>query len=195
MSAKGNQELAGVRAACDKHDIEYMPLTPAEVKDRFPGVTLPDGHEAIYSGEGGVVNATKACAMFQELARKRGATLLDEVEVVAIAELAYGVEIRAANGRMFRGKKVVICPGAWCSKFLRKTLGLVVETRVLKTTVAYWRTGDPSFAAAGGMPVFINYSDKAGDDDDIYGLPILEYPGPTHTHTHTHMHPLTLSLP
>lgn len=46
----GNQEIAGVREACEKHDIEYLPLTPAEVAERFPGVRLPDGFEAVFSG-------------------------------------------------------------------------------------------------------------------------------------------------
>ena len=173
----GNEELEGLKAACHKHDIEHTVLTPKEVEERFPGVKLPAHFEAVYSGEGGVINATKACAMWQDLARRRGATLQDETEVVSINEMEDGVEVVTRSQRKFKAPKVVVCPGAWASKLLKKTLGLNVRTRVLKTSVCYWRSAEPSFRADGGFPVFINYANKPGDSDDIYGLPMLEYPG------------------
>jgi len=172
VSRKGYGDLEGVKAACAMNDIECQLLTPAEVAERYPGVQLPDDYEAVYSSEGGVVNATKACAMFQELARARGATLQDETEVIKVDESPDGVTVTCRNGREYRCRQVIICPGAWCSKLCAKLLGITVRTTVWKTTVAYWRTPLTSFEAARAFPVFINYGEP-----DIYGLPVLELPG------------------
>ncbi|GAQ89326.1 sarcosine oxidase [Klebsormidium nitens] len=177
---RNNAEVQGLIRSCEVHKVEHEVLTAAAAMDRFPQLRLPDDHVAIYSPAAGVLNATKAVAMFQRLATARGATLRDRIKIEHIGtkrlvDGSTGVEVLANDGRtVFAGKKCVIAAGAWSKSLFKKIAGVEVPVEPLHTTVAYWRTiGTDGFSAAKGFPVFINYEQPAL----IYGMPCLEFPG------------------
>ena len=186
---KDSAALQSLVAASELHAVQVARLTPEEVALRFPGFRIPGDFEALYHAEAGVLNATKACAMFQELARRRGAMLADRTRVLSITPEGTGVRVETSSSSL-RAGKVVVAAGAWAPKVL---LGMGVDVRgalnAVPVAVSYWRCKDDASAqqlAAERCPVAIGYTgaglgSHAALDElpgaECYVLPVLELPG------------------
>ena len=186
---KHSAALQSLVAASELHDVQAARLTSQEVEQRFPGFRIPDDFEALYHAEAGVLNATKACAMYQELARRRGAMLADRTRVLSITPEDTGVRVETSSSSL-RAAKVVVAAGAWAPKLL---LGMGVDVRgalnAVPVAVSYWRCKDDASAqqlAAERCPVAIGYTGAGlgshGELDELpgaecYVLPVLELPG------------------
>ncbi|GJN32014.1 hypothetical protein PR202_gb20481 [Eleusine coracana subsp. coracana] len=158
----------------------------ADLTQRWGGAfRVPPGDgwvAAVSERGGGVLNATKAVAMFQALAAKKGAVVTDNTEVVDIirkrrpaGEQGGGVVVRTSSGEEFRAAKCVVTVGAWTSKLVRSVSGVDLPVQPLHTTVMYWRIKpgkERDLAADSGFPTFSCYGDP-----HLYGTPALELPG------------------
>ena len=186
---KDSAALQSLVAASKLHAVQVALLTSDEVEQRFPGFRIPGDFEALYHAEAGILNATKACAMFQELARRRGAMLADRTRVLSITPEDTGVRVETSNSSL-RAAKVVVAAGAWAPKLL---LGMGVDVRgalnAVPVAVSYWRCKDDASAqqlAAERCPVAIGYTgaglgSHARQEElpaaECYVLPVLELPG------------------
>ncbi|CAD6232307.1 unnamed protein product [Miscanthus lutarioriparius] len=156
----------------------------ADLTRRWGGAfRVPDGDgwvTAVSERGGGVLNATKAVAMFQALAVKKGAVVRDKTEVVGVRkgpeEEGGGVVVTTSAGAEFHGGKCVVTVGAWASKLVRSIAGgLELPIQPLHTMVLYWRIKpgrERDLAAESGFPTFSSYGDP-----HVYGTPSLELPG------------------
>ncbi|OEL27062.1 putative sarcosine oxidase [Dichanthelium oligosanthes] len=138
---------------------------------------VPDGWvTAVSEHGGGVLNATKAVAMFQALAVKKGAVVRDKTEVVDIRTGPEGgVVVTTSTGEEFHGAKCVVTVGAWTSKLVRSVAGLELPIQPLHTMVLYWRVKpgrERELTAESGFPTFSSYGDP-----HVYSTPSLELPG------------------
>ncbi|XP_072979058.1 probable sarcosine oxidase [Typha angustifolia] len=149
----------------------------AEVDDIFSGTfRLPDGWIGVSTEVGGVIRPTKAVAMFQTLALKRGAILKDHTEVNEIKkDETGGVLVKTANGHVFRGAKCVVTVGSWAKKLVNTVTGLPLPIQPLHTCVCYWKIKDDheeELTPEKGFPTFASYGQPY-----IYGTPSSEFPG------------------
>jgi len=138
---------------------------------------VPDGWlTAVSERGGGVLSATKAVAMFQALAVRKGAAVRDNAEVVSIEKAPEGgVVVKTSGGEEFRGAKCVVTVGAWASKLLRSVAGVELPIQPLHTLTLYWRIKpgrEGDLTAKAGFPTFSSYGDPP-----VYGTPSLELPG------------------
>ncbi|KAL6621247.1 hypothetical protein ACP70R_033679 [Stipagrostis hirtigluma subsp. patula] len=112
---------------------------------------------AVSEHGGGVLNATKAVAMFQALAVKKGAVVKDNAEVVGITKgRDGGVVVKTSGGEEFHGAKCL-------------------PIQPLHTMVLYWRIKpgrERELTAEAGFPTFSSYGDP-----HVYSTPSLELPG------------------
>ena len=186
---KDSAALRSLVASSELHAVTHTRLTPEELEQRFPGFRIPADFEAMYHSDAGVLNATKACALFQELARRRGAMLLDRTRVLSVTPVdTGGVRVETSSSAL-HADKVVVAAGAWASKLL---LSMGVDVRgalnAVPVAVSYWRCRDAASAlqlAAERCPVAIGYTGaglghQAASEPpgaECYVLPVLEYPG------------------
>lgn len=190
FGVKDSAALRSLVASNKLHGVPHGRLTPEALEQRFPAFRIPAGYEAIFHLAAGVLNATKSCAMFQDLARRRGALLMDRTRVLSIAPVdAGGVRVETSSS-VLHADKVVVAAGAWASKLL---FGMGVDVRgslnAVPVAVSYWRCKDAASAlhlAAERCPVAIGYtgaglgthadpSEQPGAE--CYVLPTLEMPG------------------
>ncbi|ONK69530.1 uncharacterized protein A4U43_C05F23950 [Asparagus officinalis] len=116
-----NKSLQSVISSCNSHSIDVRVLNESQVSEKFGcSFEMPEGWIGLAT-EGGVIKPTKAVAMFQALAIKRGAVLRDHEEAVDIkkADDGNGVVVSTVNGRRFRGNKCVVTAGAWTRKLVK----------------------------------------------------------------------------
>lgn len=175
ISQRDNRQIRQLLQSADKCNVPTRVMTPAQVKEKFPSVTIPDDCIGVYSPDSGILNATKAVAMFQHLAKTNGCTIKDNTTVVDIRQVTVGKRVQTIvetnGGLKFRCAQCIVTVGSWSAKLLRK-LNVDLPLRVVQTTVAYWPVDNPSVYASTVFPVFINYS----DDAFVYGFPAHEFP-------------------
>lgn len=145
--------------------------------DQFSGAfRLPLGFLAVSTALGGVINPTKAVAMFQSLAIRHGAMIKDRTEVSEIKrDGADIILVSTADGRRFRGNKCVVTAGAWSRKLIKEITGLELPIQPLHALAWYWKIKEGFEAAmspAGGFPTFAHHGEPY-----LYGTPSMEFPG------------------
>ncbi|KAE8817523.1 putative sarcosine oxidase [Hordeum vulgare] len=140
---------------------------------------VPDGWvTAVSELGGGVLDATKAVAMFQALAVKKGAVVRDNKEVVGIVNKdggGAGVWVTTSDGEEFHAAKCIVTVGAWTSKLVRSVAGLELPIQPLHMLTLYWKIKpghERELTAAAGFPTFSSYGDP-----HVYSAPSLELPG------------------
>uniref|UniRef100_A0ACD5YF51 Uncharacterized protein n=1 Tax=Avena sativa TaxID=4498 RepID=A0ACD5YF51_AVESA len=152
-----------------------------DVDERWPGVfRVPDGWvTAVRELGGGVLNATKAVAMFQALAVSKCAVVRDNTEVVGIVKNKKagenGVLVVTSKGEEFHGAKCIVTVGAWTSKLVKSVAGLDLPIQPLHMLSLYWKIKpghEHELTSEAGFPTFSSHGDP-----HVYSTPSLEPPG------------------
>ncbi|KAG1364500.1 FAD dependent oxidoreductase [Cocos nucifera] len=179
MGPAANKSLQCVIANCEPNSINARILDRSQLHDMFSGaIQLPEQWIGVVTDVGGVIKPTKAVAMFQALAIRRGAILRDHAEVKDIMrrdEAGGGIWVSTADGERFRGRKCVLTVGAWMKKLVQAVSGPVLPIQPLHTTICYWKIKkgyEDEFSPEAGFPTFASYGEPY-----IYGTPSMEFPG------------------
>src|SRR5215470_3993319 len=123
----GAAYLASATAAMDAANLPFEQLTGTEVMRRWPQWRLGSEHIALQDPEMGILDIRRGTAAHIALARDRGATILANAEVTAIAESAGGVTVTAA-GQEYSAERAVLAGGAW-NPVLLAMLGATCRSR------------------------------------------------------------------
>uniref|UniRef100_A0ACD5TLQ5 Uncharacterized protein n=1 Tax=Avena sativa TaxID=4498 RepID=A0ACD5TLQ5_AVESA len=150
-----------------------------DIEKRWGSVfRIPDGWvTAVSELGGGVLSATKAVAMFQTLAIKKGAVVRDNTEVVGIVkkEGEDGVRVVTIKGEEFHGAKCIVTVGAWASKLVKSVAGVELPVQPVHKLTQYWKIKpghEHELTAEAGFPTFSSYGKPF-----VYSTPSLEFPG------------------
>ncbi|XP_037050911.1 probable sarcosine oxidase [Bradysia coprophila] len=175
ISNGDNRQIKQLLQSAEKYNVPVKVMTPSQVNDKFPSVTIPDDCIGVYSPDSGILNATKAVAMFHHLAKANGCTVKDNTKVMNIRQVTVGTRVETIvetnNGFNYKCAQCIVTVGSWTTKLLTR-VNLNLPLRVVQTTVAYWPVDNPSVYSSTVFPVFINYS----DDAFVYGFPAHEFP-------------------
>lgn len=175
-----NKSLQAVIASCSSHSVDARVLNQSQVAEEFSGAFKQPDDWIGLATTGGVIKPTKAVAMFQTLAIRRGVVLKDHMEVIDIKKLNDDgdglIAVFTSKGHKFFGNKCVITAGAWTQKLVKAVrCGLELPIQPFHTLICYWkiREGhDRSLLAESGFPSFASYGHPY-----IYGTPSMEFPG------------------
>ena len=187
FAISGDETLAALKRSASEVGIPHEVLTPEQVNARFPGIRLPQGFEAVYHPDAGVLAASKAVAMLHMLCKLRGGVLMDRTPVLSMRTTQAGVEVHTSRGRVTAGR-CVIAAGAWTAPLLRDSFGYDLSSvlSAVPVAVSYWRVRDAESAehlAASNCPVSICYTaaslgaESIGVGAEFYTTPVLEMPG------------------
>ena len=141
----------------------------AEIMRRWPQWRLDDGVQAIYQDRSGIAMASRANDVHRRLARRHGATLIDDSPVLAVHDSDDEVVVETTAGR-YRTETLVLAAGAWTNRLLDQ-LGLRYPLEVTLEQVVYVSTSDPRAFHPRRFPVWIWM-----DEPCFYGFPIFGEP-------------------
>ena len=149
-------------AACA---VPYSVLDRAEVAERWPQITLPEGTLAVHQERTGIVPAARGTTAMQREATARGAVLRGESAVTAVRDLGTaGLEVDA-GGQTYRVRRLVVTADAWTNDVVGH-LGAHVPLTVTQEQVTYFTPARPADFAPEAFPVWIWM-----DDPSFYGFP------------------------
>ncbi|MDY7106257.1 MAG: N-methyl-L-tryptophan oxidase [Actinomycetota bacterium] len=169
MGPTGCTTFAGSLHAAREWGLDHEVLDAAETHARFPTITLPEGHGAVYERLGGYVRPEATVSAHLELAARDGADLRFGQVVEKWTAGVGGVAVRTAEGETHSAAHLVISPGAWAPQLLAD---LGVELHV-ERHVQHW------FRPPGGVGPFVDhpiYICEIDDGRQIYGFPAMDGP-------------------
>lgn len=170
ISLDGSVALSTLSNACRKYSIHHYFLKAKEMYEQY-GISLASNETVLYQEDTGIVNATTVVATLQSMARKYGATLTDHCRVCRLATHYAGsnnnyssgdtaltpttsssipstfdetqryYEVSTTDKRVFYGKKIILCPGAWVRPLVKELLQIdITNIDVWQCTVMYFRS-------------------------------------------------------
>ncbi|QLQ09435.1 MAG: N-methyl-L-tryptophan oxidase [Nocardioidaceae bacterium] len=152
-------------AAMDEVGIDYETLDAGQVNARWPMFALADDVVSLYQPDSAIVPAGRGTAVMQELARRHGADLRDNIRVTQVrATSEGGVEV-VAGGTSYAADGVVVTADAWTNDVLAG-LGVHIPLEVTLEQVTYFAPSVPDRFDPAKMPLWIWM-----DDPSFYGFP------------------------
>ncbi len=147
------------------NDVPFEQLAAAELMRRFPQFRVADGTVAIYQAQGGIAPALKCTLTHQRLARKHGATLLDNTPVTALAPRGDGVEVTTPDG-VYRCRRLIVAADAWTNELLQP-FGVRLPLTSTQEQVAYYASPQLRDFHPDRFPIWI-----WRDNPCFYGVPV-----------------------
>ncbi|GKZ18096.1 hypothetical protein AbraIFM66951_006520 [Aspergillus brasiliensis] len=156
----------------DANSVPYELLDSQEVNRRWPGFNLPDGIDAVYTADTGIVHASKAVTTMQYQARAHGAILREKTRVDRVIPDGSGVIIATSKGQV-RADKVILAADAWINKLLRP-LGNEISLTVMQEQITYFKPDNPALFEPERFPVWIWAGEKCFYGFPTYGEPTIK---------------------
>lgn len=164
------EAVAGTLASASIHGLSVERLLPAEARERWPALWVPDDWIAVHEPRGGYLFVEECVRAHAAEAARHGAHLIPGVQVHGWHS------VRARGGRHvvvetdrgpFAADRLVIAAGAWAADLLRLPRA---PLRVLRKSLFWYDPDEPATHAAGVLPCFA-FDGPAGF---YYGFPSLD---------------------
>ncbi|WP_330298458.1 N-methyl-L-tryptophan oxidase [Streptomyces sp. NBC_00503] len=160
--------IVGPLASARAWDLKYKVLDTEELRGAFPQYAPLDGLMGFYEEDAGYLRPEASVTAAVEVARARGAEVLQDTAVTGILPDPGRPRVRIGD-RELTARHVVVAVGGWLRRLLPATAPLMtVERRVM----GWFRPTDPAAFGADRFPVFV-HSDASGDHN-LYGFPSLD---------------------
>lgn len=157
IGPSGGSVIADTLRAAQEHSLPVVRLTREEVANYSMGhENIPEGWEALWDPEGGVVRPEAGVTAATRAAEIAGATVYTDTKVRDIRLIDGGVEVVTATAT-FRARQAVVTAGAWLGKLLPDIP--VRPLRVPMTWFAPRDSNDKRFEID-NFPVFIRSIDE-----------------------------------
>lgn len=169
MAAPGYLHAQHAKASAEQYGIAFQWLTPAEVRQAWPMIHIPDDWQAGFGAGAGFLDVEPALHAMLGLAQRAGVELRSHTPAIAWGASAQGAWVRTGDGQ-YDADALIVTAGAWAGQMLAQLgLPLTIQRKVL-----WWlAVENPALYAPGRFPVFI--ADSASGE--IYGFPIYQQPG------------------
>jgi sarcosine oxidase len=162
-AAIAESDYSASLAACG---VPFEQLSPANVAERWPVISLLEGGVALYQADTGIVHAAETVALLHRLARDAGAEVVERTPARVLSASTSGVLVDVGGEQISCGS-VVVCADAWTNSVLAD-LGVKLPLTVTQEQVTYFAPADPAAYAVGHFPVWIWM-----DDPSFYGFPVF----------------------
>lgn len=169
LGPKDSSFLLETIEAAKKYELPIEVFNAGEIKEKWPGISVPDNFIGCFEAESGLIYCENAIQAYKEIAIENGAQLVTHTPVQQIdMDTMDGVKIVTAE-KEFIAKKVIVTVGAWAAKLL-PTLNLPIQP--VRKVVGWFETPDDMFGSANFPSFYIDDKDKM-----FYGFPNLNGSG------------------
>ena len=156
-------------AAAQRFGIAHEVLAPDEVMHRFPHFQLQGDELAYFEPSGGYVRPERCVAAQLDAARRLGAVVQGDTQVIRLERDGAGICVTTAGGEQFRAAKAVLAAGVWSPGLAGPSLQRHMS--VARQVLHWFQPDDPAAYAPERAPVFI-WAHGNTVEDSFYGFPI-----------------------
>jgi len=153
--------------------VPFEHLDGPEIARRWPQWRLGEEHHGLYQADAGIADPNRGNRAHQDLARRHGATLLEQSPVTRLRDHGEGtIEVELADGSRHRAPQVVLAADAWTNDLL-DSFDRRLPLTIIQAQVTYFASPDPALFAPDRFPIWIWM-----DDPSFYGFPTYGEAGP-----------------
>jgi sarcosine oxidase len=161
--------VAGVERSAAKHNLPLERFSGLQLRKRFPQFRLPDAQVAVLEHEAGFL-AVEECVLAHSAEAKRlGATIHEQEEVVAWRADDRHVEVVTRSNR-YAAERLIITAGAWATRLLDH---LGAPFKVMRQVPMWFGTSQPASFRRDRFPCYIAETSYG----DFYGFPMVDPAG------------------
>jgi N-methyl-L-tryptophan oxidase len=164
FGAPGSRFLEEVKRSAERHGLPLDVLSAEEIRDRWPGIEMPDDFIGCFESSSGVLFSEECIRAYRQLAEEQGAVFLPNSPVERIEIHADGVTVHTREAR-FLAETLIVSAGAWAGRLLAD-MGLRLPLVPVRKTVA-WFEAEEEWFREGVFPAFV--ADLL--DEFYYGFP------------------------
>ncbi|XP_071511159.1 monomeric sarcosine oxidase-like [Diadema antillarum] len=163
----GHAVLEKFATAMTEQNVPFERFEGESIRSKFPQMNPTPEWITLYQKDSGLVDAAMGNAVHIQLARKHGATILENAGVMNIVKQGNLTKVCTAKGD-FLCRKVVITAGAWMNEVL-SSVRVKIPLTVTQEQVTYYATPHMKEFTKDKCPVFILHTARAAEP---YLLPI-----------------------
>lgn len=158
-------------ATAKKFGIEHRTLTAKEIAKEFPQFNLDGDEIGYFEAEMGFLRPENCVAAQLELAKKYGAEIKRNEQVLEIKYNANSVEV-ITDKNHYSAEKIIVSAGAWIKDFVEQPQQDLFR---IYRQVFYWFDVAENYEQfkPGNFPVFI-WEFGRWENDFVYGFPAIE---------------------
>ncbi|WP_308417924.1 N-methyl-L-tryptophan oxidase [Halalkalibacter okhensis] len=145
-------------------------MNAKEVKDRWPGFSLPSNYVGCFEPTSGVLKCEESIQTYQELAEYYGATILTNSRVKSVSISNGKVKIKT-DDNSYHSEALVVAAGAWSGE-LASMLGLELPLTPVRKSFA-WFQADEKLHHQNTFPAFAFETSQG----IYYGFPSIDGAG------------------
>jgi len=169
-----NDFTAATAAVADRHHIAFERMAPTAARAASPRVRFPDSMAVGFEPTAGVVRCEDAVGAQLQLARRAGADLRTDTEVLGLRPRKDHVEVHTAAG-FLKADQVVLAAGAWMPTL---TTPSVADRLTVTRQVVYWFEVDDLEAFRPERFPFVMWIDNAIEEySGMFPAPVGSTPG------------------
>lgn len=161
--------IPGLITAAAAHDLPMEQLTPAEVRHRFKGFSIPATDSAIFDPNGGVLKVEDCIRTHVKLAEGHGAEIhtTETVRHWYVSKDAVNVETDRDH---YKCRQLVIAPGPWAPSMLP---AFAPHLHLVRKSLFWFDNEADSYRIDNGCPVFLFEQGEHA----FYGFPEMDAKG------------------
>lgn len=167
MGPPGALIVEGALRAAREHSLPHELLDAASIRERFPAFRIPDSFAGFYEERAGYLLPGEAILAHLDMARRYGAILSTEQQVLAWKAGHHGVEVTTAEGT-HRADRLVITSGLWAARLLGE---IGVFLRVTRQPLAWMEIEDAGPFHGKRFPCWFIETNRPWGH---YGFPVRE---------------------
>lgn len=162
ISRPGDDWASVSAAALKQEGIDFQPLTPGEIAERFPYLNEGEIAEAFYCRSGGFLRAEAIVARLAAWLIEHGVAVLSKTAVTALEPERARATL--GTGREIAGDLLLVCAGPWTHRLLP---ALAEKSRPSRQTVVYLTPPAEYRAAWLSAPMLL----EIGTESGFYAVP------------------------
>ena len=147
MSTSANKR--GEVECAKEHNLKYEVLDSKQIRERFPVFEVSEGWSGFYEESAGFVVPEWAIPAYADIARKNGAELHENVQVVDWSIENDKVIVYTSNSQKFIGDKLVLTAGARI-----KALAKLDDLKIQVTRQVLWWLDAPKNSPVDTLPIW-----------------------------------------
>ncbi|MFP7493008.1 N-methyl-L-tryptophan oxidase [Terribacillus saccharophilus] len=161
--------LEETRKSAEKYDLPLEVLSAQQIKDKWPGISIPDDYIGCFETDSGLIYSENAIQAYRGIALEHGAQLITDtaVQQIDITDKKH-IKIVMPN-QVISAQKAIVTAGAWAAKLLPD---LKLPIQPYRKVVGWFEAPETLYHAANFPSFYIEDNEKM-----FYGFPDLNGEG------------------
>ena len=147
----GSTVAEGAIRSAKEHALPHEVLTAKEISSRFPGLHPGERMIGVMEPRAGILYPEKCIEAHLKLARRHGAEIMCETEMLSWAAEKNEVTLTTAAGR-YTGSQLIVAAGAWLSELIQN---LEIPLQVERQVLLWFKATDPELYSVGRFPIHL----------------------------------------